>query len=243
MKYIIASNWKANFTLQEAIDWFEKVTSYIEKLHSSNIRVIAAVPYPYIHHLSTNFTTLDVFSQNISHVEGGAYTGEVTISMLKSINFKGSIVGHSERRHIFNETNEIINKKILLLQKNSLESILCVGETLDERKQGRTKQTIQQQISEALRGVTNFELITIAYEPVWAIGTGIPIDINDLIEMEKFIREFVLREYNWQAKILYGGSVDKGFIREIIQKTTLDGALIGSASWNPFNFIDIIGNL
>ncbi|MCS6954941.1 MAG: triose-phosphate isomerase, partial [Candidatus Calescibacterium sp.] len=132
MKYVLASNWKANFTFDEACKWFELVSNF----HSPGLRIIAAVPYTYIQFLVQNYRNIDVFSQNVSHVLGGAYTGEVTISMLKSVGFNGSIVGHSERRHVFNESDDIINKKVLILQENSSEIILCIGETLHEKNEG-----------------------------------------------------------------------------------------------------------
>ncbi|MCS7165400.1 MAG: triose-phosphate isomerase [Candidatus Calescibacterium sp.] len=236
-KYILASNWKANFTLEEAINWFEIVS----RLNYPDLRIIAAIPYPYIHYFATRYNNIDVFSQNISHVLGGAYTGEVTISMLKSVGFRGSIVGHSERRHLFNESNQIINKKVLILQENSTEIILCIGETLEERKEGKTERVLYDQIISALNGFSRFELLTVAYEPVWAIGTGIPISPHDLTEAERFIRKIFEDKFGVKNIILlYGGSVDKEFAKVIRNQTTLDGALIGSASWKPHNFEEII---
>lgn len=241
MKYVLASNWKANFTLQEAIEWFDKVDSFSSNL--GNIRIVAAVPYPYIYILLQRYNKVEVFSQNLSHVIKGAYTGEVTISMLKSVGFRGSIVGHSERRHIFKEDDEIINKKILILQENQADIIFCIGETLEQRESGKTEETLYFQIKKGLEGFNSFNNLIVAYEPVWAIGTGVPIKIEDLLKIENFIRNIFLREYKVNDLVLlYGGSVDKDFIKLIKKETTLNGALVGSASWNAHNFIQIIGN-
>ncbi|MCS7243129.1 MAG: triose-phosphate isomerase [Candidatus Calescibacterium sp.] len=239
MKYVLVSNWKANFTLDEACKWFELVSNF----NNPGLRIIASVPYPYIQFLAQNYRNIDVFSQNVSHVLGGAYTGEVTISMLKSVGFKGSIIGHSERRHIFNESDDVINKKVLILENNSSEIILCIGETLIERNEGRTKDVLYNQIVNCLRGFVNFNLLTVAYEPVWAIGTGVPIKIEDLVDAERFIRKIFKQEFNVDdIVLLYGGSVDKEFIKLIKNETTMNGALIGSASWDPQNFLKIIHN-
>ncbi len=241
MKYVLASNWKANFTLEEAKIWFESIGSKYNEVRNE-VRIIAAVPYVYVHYLSS-YGIVDVFAQNVSHVKQGAFTGEVTVSMLKSINCKGCIVGHSERRHIFGENDDIINKKILSLQENSMEIIFCIGEKLEERKEGKTKEVLFNQIVNGLKDFERFDLLIVAYEPVWAIGTGVPIEIPDLIDAENFIRKIFKDNFNIDnLTLLYGGSVDKEFVKKIKQETTMNGALIGSASWKPDGFIQIIDN-
>lgn len=244
MEFILASNWKTGIDdYNEAIKWIKNVSFFVKnndfKLRKA--RVIAAVPYPFLG-LNTDFD-LEIFSQNLSHVGRGAYTGEVTINMLKSMKIKGSIVGHSERRHIFAETNELINKKVLLLQENEMDIILCIGETLEEKRSGQAYKVLYSQVTEALKGFHKFENLIIAYEPVWAIGTGIPISIEDLKEMESFIRDVFKKDYRIEnIRLLYGGSVNKDFVNEIKENTTINGVLVGSASWKSEEFIKIIEN-
>lgn len=237
--YILASNWKANFTFQEAKVWFDKVSDFIS--NQSSFRVIAAVPFVYIQYLVSNYSNIEVFSQNISHILKGAFTGEVTISMLKSVNFKGSIVGHSERRHIFKEDDDIINKKILILQQNEADIIFCIGETLEERKSNKTKEVLYNQLVRGLKDLNRFDLLILAYEPVWAIGTGVPIDIDSLLEVESFLKYTFKNEFGIEnIYLLYGGSVDVDFAKKLRDNKVMDGVLVGSASWNADNFIKII---
>ncbi|MFN4220573.1 MAG: triose-phosphate isomerase [bacterium] len=268
---VIASNWKAGIDdYSIALQWLKDVNIFLKdkedllrskilrskilrsKILRSKIRVPVALPYCFLGVLNCEFfrefslrefSLLEVFSQNVSHVDKGAYTGEVTVRMLKTLGVRGSIVGHSERRHIFGEDDELINRKVSILLENEMDVIFCIGEKLEERNSGRTQQTLYNQISKGLKGVNNFDRLIVAYEPVWAIGTGVPMGIKDLQEAENFIREVFKKEYKVENLcLLYGGSVNKDFIKDIRDNSGMDGVLVGSASWTSDGFIKIIEN-
>ncbi|MFN3478232.1 MAG: triose-phosphate isomerase [bacterium] len=248
---VIASNWKAGIDdYNLALQWLKDVNIFLkdkEDLLRGKIRIPVALPYCFLGVLNCEFfrelSLLEVFSQNVSHVGKGAYTGEVTVKMLKTLGVRGAIVGHSERRHIFGEDDELINKKISILLENDMDVIFCVGEKLEERNSGRTQEVLYNQISKGLKGVNNFDRLIVAYEPVWAIGTGVPMGIRDLQEAESFIREVFKREYKLENLcLLYGGSVNKDFIKDIRGNTGMNGVLVGSASWTADGFIKIIEN-
>ncbi len=239
-KYVLASNWKAGINdFYEAQKWLDNISQFTNTIQ--NTTIIASIPYVYLSLTKSN-DKFWVFSQNVSFVKKGAYTGEVTVDMLKSIQVKGSLVGHSERRNLFNEDDNIINQKVLLLQEKDIYIILCIGETLQDRKAGKTEEVLYNQITTNLKGFEKFNLLIVAYEPVWAIGTGIPIQITDLQKAEEFIRKVFKTKFSQDIILLYGGSVDKDFIKLIRKETTLNGALVGTASWNYTEFIKIIEN-
>ena len=182
-----------------------------------------------------------VGAQNCSDKNSGAYTGEVSPLTLKEIGCSFTILGHSERRTLFSETDEIINKKLLLAQANNLRIILCVGETLDERDRGEAFDIVKGQITNCLRNFNSHwsQQLLVAYEPVWAIGTGKTATSSDAQEMHKFIRNH-LGQLNLEAKqipILYGGSVKPSNIKDLLGQNDINGALVGGASLNAEDFL------
>ncbi|MGC8815141.1 MAG: triose-phosphate isomerase [bacterium] len=239
---IPAANWKANLTFNQAINWIQYMENNLTRVITDNIKyinIIAAVPYVYIKPLKDISKIVKIYAQNVSHVLKGAYTGEVTIGMLKSINCDGVILGHSERRNVFGETDELINKKVLICQDHDMPFILCVGENLEQRQKGLAYEVIKNQIDKALKGFNKFELMVLAYEPVWAIGTGVPMEINDIKESANFIIKY-LRENYKEVPVLYGGSVEENTAYFATFNTGLSGVLVGSKSLDPIEFERII---
>ena len=239
---IPAANWKANLTFNQAINWVQYMENNLTRVITENIKyinIIAAVPYVYIETLKDISKMVKIYAQNVSHVLKGAYTGEVTISMLKSINCDGVILGHSERRNVFGESDELINKKVLICQDHDMPFILCVGENLEQRQKGLAYEVIKNQIDNALKGFNKFELMVLAYEPVWAIGTGVPMEINDIKEAANFILEYLKKNYR-EVPVLYGGSVEENTAYFATFNTGLSGVLVGSKSLDPIEFERII---
>lgn len=190
-----------------------------------------------------NGTDVKLGAQNMFYEESGAFTGEVSAKMLKSSGCDYVVLGHSERRHTFNEDDEVINKKIKTTLKNSLRVIFCVGETLEEREQNKTKEVIKKQIEGGLAGVDIGNVI-VAYEPVWAIGTGKTASPETAEEVICFIRNILKERYNKESaekiRILYGGSIKPENIRQIMGQNNIDGALVGGASLEPEVFSEIV---
>ena len=242
-KKIVAGNWKMNKTLGEAIE----LTSLIMKSPGdSSVTKILFPPFPYISALS-NFIgasgSFAIGAQNCSEHASGAYTGEVSASMLKSVGCKYVLVGHSERRQYFGETNPTSAKKIKLALENNLKVIYCVGETLAERKENIHFDIVRTQLTEALKNASP-ENITIAYEPVWAIGTGETATQSQAQEMHLYIRGCLKKIFNAEAadtiSILYGGSCNPQNAKELFVCPDIDGGLIGGASLKAEDFGRII---
>jgi triosephosphate isomerase len=239
---IPAANWKANLTFEQAVNWIKYIENDVTRVildYQEYINMIAAVPYVYVKPLKDLAKRTKIYAQNVSHVLKGAYTGEVTISMLKSINCDGVILGHSERRNIFNETDELINRKVLICQDYDMPFILCVGENLEQRQKGLAFEVIKNQLNNALKGFSKFELMVLAYEPVWAIGTGVPMEINDIKESANFILQYLKQNYK-EVPVLYGGSVEENTAYFATFDTGLSGVLVGSKSLDPVEFERII---
>ena len=208
-----------------------------------DVDILLGVPYTSLSRASglLKNTNIILGAQNIYYEEKGAYTGEISAGMLLSAGCSCVIIGHSERRQYFNETDEIVNKKIKLARKNGLDVILCIGETLDEREQGITFDILGRQLTGSLNGV-ELNGITIAYEPVWAIGTGRTATPEQADEVHTHIREW-LRKYGDGAddvRILYGGSVKPDNTESLMSKPDVDGALVGGASLKPDSFAGIV---
>ena len=191
-------------------------------------------------------TNIGLACQNFYFEDRGAYTGEVSFEMVKDAGCKYSIVGHSERRTLFGETNEMVNKKIVCAVNNNISVIVCVGENEEERSKGRTFEIIESQVSQALFGLPNKSLnkVCIAYEPVWAIGTGVNATVDQVEEAHNFIRKIiskkVLGKEDISMDILYGGSVNPDNCKDLLRNTEVNGALVGGASLNINSFCDII---
>lgn len=244
-KSFIAGNWKMNLTVTQAV---ELAKSLVKSVKDCPHRVLIA----------PNFTCLDAVSkvlpgspillgaQNMAFAETGAYTGETSVLMLKDVGVQVVILGHSERRSIYNETDEIINKKVKLALTHGLEVILCVGETLEEREAGRAIEVVNAQIEAGLKDVTAEELsrVVIAYEPVWAIGTGKTATPQDAQEVHATARAKVGELYCPKCAenliIQYGGSMNAGNAKELMAMPDIDGGLIGGASLKAETFLPIV---
>ena len=233
--YFIA-NWKM-FGDTRSLNFLDKVVTFIKKYKKNNIKLIYFPPATLINLLSQKFknTSIDVGAQNCFHEENhGAYTGQINSFMLKDAGAKYIILGHSENRKL-GEDNNLINRKIKSSIKSGLKIIFCIGETLSQKNKKNTKKILSQQIIQGLKNVENKKNIIIAYEPVWAIGSGLIPKETEIFEIVKFIKNKVKG-----SKVLYGGSVNSQNINLLKKIDNVDGFLVGGASQNSNNFIDII---
>ena len=234
-KKVIAGNWKMNMLPNEAIKFIQDLTPLVKDTKNE---VIICAPYTDLFYtiLNAQDTNIKIGTQNMHFEEKGAYTGEVSGKMLKSIGVEYVIIGHSERRQYFAETDETVNKKIKAAFENDLKPIVCVGETLEEREKGIAFDVITKQTRLALDGLSNEQVknTIIAYEPIWAIGTGKTATADDANESIKKIREEISKIYGKDIAecviILYGGSVKSSNAKELFNKSDIDGGLVGGAS-------------
>lgn len=231
-----------NMLPNEAIELMEGL---IPKVKDSKDEIIVCVPYIDLFYtlLEAQQTNIHVGAQNVFYEDKGAYTGEVSATMLKSINTEYVIIGHSERRRYFNETDEIVNKKARKALENGLKPIICVGETLEEKEQGKAIEVITNQVAKALKDLTIKDLSNtiIAYEPIWAIGTGKTATKEDAESSIKSIREKIKSIFNTDdVSILYGGSVKPENAKELFSMPNIDGALVGGASLKADSFAGIV---
>ncbi len=244
-KKVIAGNWKMNMLPNEAIEYIEKLSKLVK---DTNNEVVLCVPYTDLFYslLTAQNTNIKIGAQNMHFEEKGAYTGEVSPKMLKSINVEYVIIGHSERRQYFNETDETVNKKVKAAFENGLKPIVCVGETLEQRENGETAKIITNQTKLALDGLTNeqVENTIIAYEPIWAIGTGKTATSEDANNSIKEIRNEIAKNYGQNTAdrviIQYGGSVKSKNAKELFTMSDIDGGLVGGASLDPEEFSKIV---
>ena len=242
---VIAGNWKMNMLPNEAIEFIEKLTPLVKNTENE---VILCVPYTDLFYCLMNVqgTNIKIGAQNMHWEEKGAYTGEISGKMLKSIGVEYVIIGHSERRQYFAETDETVNKKIKAAFENGLKPIVCVGETLEQRENDETVKIITDQIQKALDGLTKeqVEKTIIAYEPIWAIGTGKTATKEEANEAIKEIRNKIKEIYGEEVAnkviIQYGGSVKSSNAKEIFEMSDIDGGLIGGASLKPEEFEKIV---
>ena len=245
---IIAGNWKMNMLPNEAMSFITELEPYAK---NAKCEIILCVPYTDLFYslLTAQNTNIKIGAQNMHWEEAGAYTGEIAPNMLKCINVEYVIIGHSERRQYFAETDETVNKKIKSALKHELNPILCVGETMKQKELGLEEEVIKQQIIGALEGITKeqTEKIVIAYEPIWAIGTGKVATKNDANNMIKLIRKEIESLYDKEVannvSILYGGSVNKNNAKELFETSDIDGALVGGASLKVDEFNEIIKSI
>lgn len=232
----VIGNFKMNFTASETSEYLDKFLPLVSEIKDTNIAL--CVPYTSIITAvkKCKHSNVLIGAQNIHSEEKGAYTGEISGKMLKDIQTKIVLIGHSERRQYYKETDEIINKKIFQALKNGLTVVLCIGETKNERQNGKSNVVIEKQIRMALKDIYANELksIIIAYEPVWSIGTGLTATEQQIKEMSTFIRKILQDMFNEdvakQTKVLYGGSVNYNNAGKIFKIKNIDGALIGGAS-------------
>lgn len=246
-KKVIAGNWKMNNDLSESQNLISKLTSGLTG-KELNCEVIICPPFTSLSEaaLLTRDTPVKLGAQNMYYKESGAFTGEISAKMLKGIECEYVILGHSERRTIFNESDELINEKIKAALKADLKPIFCIGETLEERENGKEKDVLQAQLSGGLHqiSVKQMENIIIAYEPVWAIGTGKTATPDQAEEMHDFIRNYIKDDFTPETAenliIQYGGSVKPNNARELLSQKDIDGALVGGACLQADSFISII---
>lgn len=232
---LLAANWKMNMTEDEAISFCQNFISYLPSRALQY--VLIAPPFTLLKTVldSVISTPILVSSQNCHWEEKGAFTGEISPSHLKDLKISWTIIGHSERRHIFKEDQEIVNKRLNGVLKNKLKVIYCIGETLEERKNEKTLNVIKDQL-EVLKSLNDLRKnVVIAYEPVWAIGTGIVAKTEQIEEVHKEIKNLYP-----QIPVLYGGSVQEENIEEIMKLKEVDGALVGGASLKPDKFSKIV---
>jgi triosephosphate isomerase len=246
-KQILAANWKMNLTHSEAKSYFETFLSEIGQ--DSNVEIVIIPPFtaiPVLATLSERVAAVRIGAQNMHWEKSGAFTGEVSAAMLRALFVKYVIVGHSERRTLFGETDEIVNRKVRAALDAGLRPILCVGESLHERDSGQVQEVLRRQIYKGLDGVVEKDLpeIVMAYEPCWAIGTGRSATPAEAEQAHAFIRS-VLSELFGAAtadrvRIQYGGSVKPENAEDLMRQKNIDGALIGGASLDPRSFARII---
>ena len=242
---VIAGNWKMNMLPNEAIDYIQAFEPMVKE---AKAEVILCVPYTDLFYCLMNAqgTNIKIGAQNMHFAENGAYTGEVSGKMLKSIGVEYVIIGHSERRQYYNETDESVNKKVKAAFENELKPIVCVGETLEEREAGIAEERITSQTRLALEGLSNDQVknTIIAYEPIWAIGTGKTATSEDANNSIKAIREEVRKIYGEEVAeeviIQYGGSVKSSNAKELFSTSDIDGGLVGGASLKPEEFSKIV---
>ncbi len=239
-KPFIAANWKLNKTSQETEEFINSFIPLVKDI--SDVDILLAPTFISIETAARLLKSSNVLlgAQNVYHEENGAYTGEIAPDMLLAAGCSHVIIGHSERREYFSETDEIVNKKIKLSRSKGLEVILCIGESLEERESNRTFDILGGQLSGSLADLS-LEGITIAYEPIWAIGTGKTATKEQANETHTFIREWLgkNKENTDMVRIQYGGSVKPENIEELMAQPEIDGALVGGASLKPDSFSKI----
>jgi len=249
-KIIVAGNWKMNLDYEEAKAHYATIVEGAQHTDRLN-KVLLFPPYPYLLPLSqiAQKDFIHLGAQNIASESGGAYTGEVSTSMIKSLGINYTLIGHSERRIYFNENDELLKKKVNLALENELIPIFCCGESLEERKSDRQEEIIEKQLSNSLFHLKESQVseLILAYEPVWAIGTGETATALQAEEMHTFIRNLITEKYGFSTgesmHILYGGSCNSANSVELFGMENVDGGLIGGASLNADEFLQIIAQL
>jgi len=246
-KKIIAANWKMNMTSAEAASFMEDLA--LELKNSDGTEVVIVPPFtllPKLSQIASDMPGFAIGAQNMWHESSGAYTGEISAGMLREFFTRYVVLGHSERRMIFGETDELINKKVKAAHAASLRPILCVGETLAERDADKHHEVLARQLKGSLAGLNSDQMLdtVIAYEPVWAIGTGRTATPEQAQEAHAFIRKTLAELFNTatasKVRIQYGGSVKPDNAKELLHQPDIDGALVGGASLEPRSFAKIV---
>lgn len=244
---LIAGNWKMNLNRREAIELASSVSS---AEIANGVDVVVCPPFVWLQSVieAVGSSAIGVGAQDVYFEENGAFTGETSAEMLVDLGCRYVILGHSERRHILGEADETVNKKVMRALQTGLIPIVCVGETLAEREAGNTSKVVQTQFHGSLRDVSAEQIsqVIIAYEPVWAIGTGKTASTEQAEEVHADLRKLIKDRYNSgsadQVRILYGGSVKPGNSAELLTQPNIDGALVGGASLKSDDFLAIIGS-
>jgi len=243
---IVAGNWKMNYTPSESNAFVTEIKKRI--LEYAGVKVIFCPPFTSLFNMveTLDGTGFGLAAQNMHWDTQGAYTGEISVSMLKDCAVDWVILGHSERRHVFAENDDLINKKLLTAFNNEIKPIFCIGETLSEREAGETGSVLKKQLRKGLKNISSSKLqsLVIAYEPVWAIGTGKNANVEQVEKAHATIGAYLKLLFEdvdtSKVPILYGGSVKQDNVLELIQARGVDGFLIGGASLDPESFSKII---
>ncbi|HAC11926.1 MAG: triose-phosphate isomerase [Clostridiales bacterium] len=242
-KAIIAGNWKMNNTASEGVALVKAIAPLVKDATCDVVVCVPAIDIPAVSE-ALKGTNIMLGAENVHFAEKGAYTGEISAAMLKEYGVKYVIIGHSERRQYFGETDETVNKRTLTALKAGLTPIVCVGETLEERETGKTEEVLYRQIKEGLNGVEDITALVVAYEPVWAIGTGKTATAAQANETIGFIRktlgELFCEKCAAKVRIQYGGSMNAGNCKELMAQEEIDGGLIGGASLKANDFATIV---
>lgn len=245
-KTIIAGNWKMNKLFTEVEDFLDELSDNLENRELGSVEVIICPPALYLE-LSSDIAADSKFhigAQNVSDKISGAYTGEISAAMLHSMELGYCIIGHSERREYFSESDKMINAKLKILHENNMIPILCIGETLEQREQGITNDVILAQLKGSLKDVEIEDNVVIAYEPIWAIGTGKTATSQQAQEIHALIRKWLEENYSKdiseKVSILYGGSMKPENVKELLNQPDIDGGLIGGAALDVSKFSSMI---
>lgn len=245
-KTIIAGNWKMNKTNKEAVEILKELKGNVEGIEK--VGIILGVPFTALTDAleATKGSNVKIAAQNMHWEEKGAFTGEISPVMLKDMGVEYVIIGHSERREYFAETDETVNKKVKSALANGLTPIVCVGEKLEDREAGNTEKVVETNVRGAFDGLTKDEMlkVIIAYEPIWAIGTGKTASPEQAEEVHKFIRGLITNMYDAdtaeEITIQYGGSMKPANAKDLLAQKDIDGGLVGGASLKPADFTEII---
>lgn len=250
MKKLIAANWKMNKTIDESVSFIKELKNLASD--EKNIDIVVCPGFASLQAVSHELagSGIKLGAQNMHFEDSGAYTGEISPLMLREVNCGYVILGHSDRRELFNEDDSLINKKVIAALKHGISPILCIGENLEQRKDGKTKEILENQLKSCLRGIDKSKIlgISIAYEPIWAISKGNPnhkaATADDAGEGHKFIRAVIAKMYDEKIashlRIIYGGSMKPGNAKELLAMPDIDGGLVGNASLNAGSFAEII---
>ncbi|SHI05170.1 triosephosphate isomerase [Clostridium collagenovorans DSM 3089] len=244
-KAMIAGNWKMNNTISEGVKLIEELKDLVK---DSSCDVVVCPTFLSLESCvkAAKGTNIKIGAQNMHFEKSGAFTGEVSVDMLKELGIEYVIIGHSERRQYFNETDETVNKKVKVALENKIVPILCCGESLEQREGNTTEAVIEKQVTLGLQGIDKDEVkkVVIAYEPIWAIGTGKTATSEQANDTIKFIRTTVAKLYGndiaEEMRILYGGSVKSSTIKEQMAMSDIDGGLVGGASLKASEFAAIV---
>ena len=245
-KKIVAGNWKMNKTGAQAVEFARALKAKIENI--SKTEIIICPPYTALTALSEILkgTRAGIGAQNVHWEPSGAFTGEISVEMLEDAGCSHVLIGHSERRQFFGETNKTVNQRIKRTLTTNITPIVCIGETLEQREQGKTNDVVGSQVREGLAGLINDQVqrLILAYEPVWAIGTGVTATPEQAEEVHQFIRNLIIEMFSPQIAegihILYGGSMKPSNIKELVTQNNIDGGLIGGASLKVESFAEMI---
>ncbi len=241
-KPIIAGNWKMNNTASEGVTLVNALKPLVKNADCDVVVCVPAIDIPAVSQ-ALKGSNIALGAQNVHFAEKGAYTGEISANMLKEYGVKYVIIGHSERRQYFGETDETVNKRTLAALAAGLTPIVCVGESLEERETGKTESVLDRQLADGLKGIENIADIVIAYEPVWAIGTGKTATAEQANETIGYIRkkigELFCPKCAEKLRIQYGGSMNAGNCKSLMAMSEIDGGLIGGASLKPNDFAAI----